>query len=86
MQRAKTLAHELAHHVGGHKPCADEREMQEVFAESVAFVVMSAMGVDSAGYTLGYLGAWAGDSGPAAVRLMAEAVQSAAEKIIGRAT
>jgi len=86
MQRAKTLAHELAHHVGGHKPCADEREMQEVFAESVAFAVMSAMGVDSSSYTLGYLGVWAGDSGPAAVRLMAEAVQGTAEKIIGRAT
>jgi antirestriction protein ArdC len=58
---AKTLTHELAHvrqdsaHVN-----SVSRSLCEVEAESVAFVVCSALGLNSAPYSIGYVAGWAG--------------------------
>lgn len=60
--RVKTLAHELAH-VVMHEPTDEGRSphrgIVEVEAESVAMMVGAAFGIDTAGYTVGYVGGWA---------------------------
>lgn len=62
-QRFKTLVHELAH-IRLHEPTSggrpDCRGMVEVEAESVAYMVCAALGVDSAGYSLPYVASWSG--------------------------
>lgn len=55
-QCVKTLAHELGHHFTG-TTC--ERADGEIIAESVAYVVSDALGLDSGGYTFGYALGWA---------------------------
>lgn len=58
-QRAKSLAHELAH--GLLHADARDRRLAELEAESVAYVVSRHLGVESDGYSFGYLAQWAGD-------------------------
>ena len=62
-QRFKTAVHELAH-VRLHEPSSGERPdcrgIIEVEAESVAYMVCAALGVDSAGYSLPYVATWSG--------------------------
>ncbi|MCW2666087.1 MAG: ImmA/IrrE family metallo-endopeptidase [Frankiales bacterium] len=62
-QTAKTLAHELGHvllHRPGVRPAGLSREQAEVEAESVAYVVTAAHGLDSSTYTVPYVAGWAG--------------------------
>jgi N-terminal domain of anti-restriction factor ArdC/IrrE N-terminal-like domain len=59
-QALKTLCHETAHSIL-HNTVEDEaRSTMEVEAESVAFVVMHALGYDSSDYSLGYVAHWSG--------------------------
>ncbi len=62
-QRFKTAVHELAH-IRLHEPTSDARPscrgIVEVEAESVAYMVCAALGIDSAGYSLGYVASWSG--------------------------
>ena len=63
VQQAKTLIHEIAH--AWHDmtdPDFDTspREDREVIAESVAYVVCSYLGIDTADYSFGYVGVWGG--------------------------
>jgi hypothetical protein len=57
----KTLVHEVAHAIlhGGTDHHA--RPEMEIEAESVAFVVSSVLGLDTAGYSFPYVAAWAGN-------------------------
>jgi antirestriction protein ArdC len=82
-QHAKTTAHELAH-VLLHGPGRTEsRVMAEIEAESVAYVVCSAAGVDADAYSFGYVAAWsAGDL--AAVRATGERVLACARQVLDR--
>jgi DNA primase len=60
-QTVKTLAHELGHvllHGRGQRPDGLTREQAEVEAESVAYVVTAAHGLDSSDYTLPYVAGW----------------------------
>ncbi len=79
-QMFKTLAHELGHvllHVdGGDQTCRGGRELE---AESVAFIVSAAHGVDSSSYSFGYLAQWAGGTDDAVAGL-----RTSAERIAGR--
>lgn len=62
-QRIKTLAHELAHwHDLGpdQDPAAYRRDDAEIVAESVAFIVGQAIGLDTSDYSAGYVLSWAG--------------------------
>jgi hypothetical protein len=58
-QAVKTLAHELAHIQCGHTAAGstylDCRGRAEIEAESTAYVVLAASGVDTAAYTVPYL-------------------------------
>jgi antirestriction protein ArdC len=60
-QACKTLAHELAHIELGHgtRDCTDPRSRAEVEAESVAYVVAMASGLDTSNYSLPYVAGWA---------------------------
>lgn len=62
-QRAKTLAHELAH-VRLHGPMGDGAVLsphrKEVEAESVAYLVSAHAGLDSTEYTIPYVAHWSG--------------------------
>jgi DNA primase len=62
-QRFKTAVHELAH-IRLHEPTTKDRPscrgIVEVEAESVAYMVCAAIGIDSAGYSLPYVASWSG--------------------------
>ena len=66
LQKAKTLAHEIAHVLLHSTPEArkdinhDSSDYREVEAESVAFCVMNAFGLDSGSYSFGYVATWSG--------------------------
>jgi antirestriction protein ArdC len=59
LQALKTLIHETAHSILPNDVDSDARATKEVEAESTAFVVMHALGFDSAEYSLGYVAHWA---------------------------
>jgi hypothetical protein len=81
-QAIKTCAHELAHvllHTD--ETCALPRAVREVEAESVAFIVCSGGGMDTAGYTLPYVAHWSnGDT--ALVAATGERVAACARTIL----
>jgi hypothetical protein len=84
-QQAKSAAHELAHgllHIGrGEVP----RWLRELEAESVAYVVCAAAGLDTSGYSFGYIADWA-EGNPEVVRKAIEAcgkrISDTAQKIL----
>ncbi len=86
-QAVKTLAHELGHLECGH--VEDEptyltcRGRCEVEAESVAYVVVAANGLDASGYTFAYVAGWAGGD-LTRVRRAAETVTRVARTILDR--
>ncbi|MCL5973324.1 MAG: ArdC-like ssDNA-binding domain-containing protein [Actinobacteria bacterium] len=86
LHQVKTLAHELAHailHEG-----ETDRPRAELEAESVAFVVCGALGIDASGYSLGYVTSWAGGSEAAigAIRQAAGRIQRCAKMVIDGVT
>lgn len=59
-QSVKTLAHEVGHVLLGHDVhTGKSRSVQEVEAESVAYMVCHALGMDTAEYTFPYVAGWA---------------------------
>ncbi len=84
-QAVKTLAHELGHlecrHVADLPTYTTCRGRCEVEAESVAYIVVAAAGMDAAGYTFAYVAHWAGGD-LATVRQAAETVTAAARTIL----
>jgi hypothetical protein len=81
-QRMKTLAHELAHALlhGSY----DNRALAELEAESTAYVVCHALGLDSGDYSFGYVATWAGSGELAisAIRASCERIQKSAAAIL----
>lgn len=59
-QLTKTLCHELAHALLHGADFRGGRQLAELEAESVAFVVCHELGIDSSDYSFGYLASWAG--------------------------
>jgi hypothetical protein len=77
-QAAKTLAHEVAHvllHDDGR--ASKGRDVAEVEAESVAYVVCQAAGLDTTDYSLPYVAHWSAGEG--------SLVRSTAERVIATA-
>lgn len=62
-QAVKTLAHEMGHvltmDAGQVLTYNDQRELREVEAESIAYIVTAAHGLDSSQYTFDYVAGWA---------------------------
>jgi antirestriction protein ArdC len=81
-QRAKTLAHEIAHaalHID-----VDDRALAELEAESVAFIVCANSGLPSGSYSFGYVASWAGGTDDAinAIKVVGGRIQRTAEQIL----
>jgi len=85
-QAVKTLIHELGHlecgHVADLPTYLTCRGRCEVEAESVAYVVATAQGLDASGYSFAYVAGWAGGD-LTQVRQAAETVTKAARAILG---
>lgn len=91
-QKVKTFAHELGHALLHGPEDRPPREVCEVEAESVAFVVCEALGIASDDYSFGYVASWAGQTDAVdiisasgrriqkAARLILDAVLPAAEQ------
>jgi hypothetical protein len=81
-QRVKTLAHELAHGLLHEK--TENRALAELEAESTAYVVCRAMGLDTGGYSFGYVTSWAGGGEEAVdgIRSSCHRIQQAAARIL----
>jgi hypothetical protein len=81
---AKTLAHEAAHILLHEKPPGQSlpRQLKEVEAESVAYVVTSAHGMASDDYSFPYIATWAGSDLDSALRATQTRVAAAAKTII----
>lgn len=78
-QAAKTLAHELGHVLlhDGTEYARGCRGRAEVEAESVAYLVCSAAGLDADGYSFPYVASWSGGD--------VDAVRATAERCLGAA-
>jgi antirestriction protein ArdC len=78
----KTLAHELAHALLHEK--FDNRPLAELEAESTAFVVCQALGIDSSDYSFGYVANWAGggDEAIAGIKASCDRIQKTASTIL----
>ena len=86
-QALKTLAHELAH-VRLHEAAEHRqggRAVAEVEAESVAYLVCAAAGIESAAYSFPYVARWA-DGDVALVRSTASRAVACAQRIIDQLT
>lgn len=85
VQQVKTLAHELGHALLHEEGSDLPREQKEIEAESVAYVVSNALGIDSGQYSFGYLTSWAhGDPETVEKQLKdsGQRIQKAAHRII----
>jgi DNA primase len=60
LQAVKTLVHELAHALLHCDESMSDRARQEVEVESVAFIVLSALNLQSGSYSFPYVARWAG--------------------------
>ena len=85
-QTVKTALHELAHsrlHDGD--PMAEgmpDRAMREVQAESVAYTVSAALGLDTSGYSFGYVASWAVGKTDEEMRACLQVVRDAAKAMV----
>lgn len=88
-QAVKTLAHELGH-VMLHDPATDPtrsmpcREVKEVEAESVAYLVTAHSGLDSSKYTFGYIAGWSAGTTTEEITTVASRVLATARSITER--
>jgi hypothetical protein len=80
--RVKTLAHELAHALLHAE--ASDRALAELEAESVAFIVCDALGLDTGAWTFRYVVGWAGggDEALAAIKATGTRIQRTADRIL----
>jgi len=81
-QRCKTLAHEIGHallHDPSSRPADLDDRAAEVEAESVAYVVLSSLGIDAGGYSLGYITGWARGDGKLIARTAERVLRAAGE-------
>ena len=75
-QFVKTLAHEIAHCLL-HSELTTPREIAELEAESVAYLVCADLGLDSTQYTLPYIAGWSGGGEDAC-----KAIQECGQRIV----
>jgi hypothetical protein len=79
-QRSKTLAHEVAHAMMHGPEFEAPRAQKELEAESVAYIVMSTLKIDSAAYSFGYLASWGADA--EAIRRSGHRIQQTAQTML----
>ncbi len=77
----KTMIHEYAH-VVLHKENDSLKKQKEIEAESTAFVVCHAFGLDTSEYSFGYITTWSTNISNEELKDMLKNIQSKAEEII----
>jgi antirestriction protein ArdC len=89
LHRLKTTIHEIAHipELLGKDMKFDDRQLEEVAVESVAFIVSDYLGLDTSSYSFDYVANWGSRSGNQGeiIKTLQNAgrrIQKAAEKII----
>ena len=81
IQKIKTLIHEYAHHIHLSKyPENEPKNLKELIAESVAFVVCSYLRINTSDYSFGYIASWC--DAPKQLKLIANKVTKIASEII----
>lgn len=85
VQQIKTMAHEIGHailHADRTSPIT--RDQKELEAESVAFVVCRALGIETDDYTFGYVLSWKGGDAEAikGLRDSASRITKAADRVL----
>lgn len=85
LHMAKTLMHELSHavlHTPEEYRLHDVRSLQELEAESTAFIICHHFGLDSSEYSFGYLVNWQGENAVKALRESTNRITKCANQII----
>jgi antirestriction protein ArdC len=87
LHKLKTTIHEIAHIpelLGKSESFDNDRALEEVAVESVAFIVSDYLGLDTSDYSFDYVASWGGRTGNAlkAIQDAGRRIQKAAEKII----
>ncbi|MCL6633768.1 MAG: ArdC family protein [Alicyclobacillus herbarius] len=82
--KAKTLIHEWAHGILHNQGPLDAscRPWIELEAESTAFVVAHALGLDTSDYSFGYIAGWSGKEAVNALKACGTRIQQAADRIL----
>ncbi len=89
LQRVKTAIHEIAHallHAKGAEEADADRSTREVQAESVAYVVCRALGLDTSDYSFGYVAGWSADKELKALKASLDAIVRTSDKISRRSS
>jgi len=89
-RKAHVLAHEVAHsllHKGdaeadGRNPAHLSRGIKELEAESVAFILCNAWGIDPGVSSFGYIADWSGKETQKELKLSAKRIAEAAKKVL----
>lgn len=85
--KVKTLVHEIAHSIlhgdDGEQAEADRRT-REVQAESVAYVVLNYLGIDTSEYSFGYVAAWGAGRDMKELQASLEVIRKTAGDIIDK--
>lgn len=82
LQTCKTLIHEIAHSRLHNKETDKTRQVREIEAESIAFVVCSYFGLDTSEYSFVYVANWAKDKETAELREILNSIQKETKKLI----
>ncbi len=84
MQTLKTLCHEIAHARLNHGSKDDgiDKRTREVQAESMAFVVCDALGLDTSDYSFAYIAGWSSDKDVKELKASLDAVKNASTEMI----
>lgn len=80
-QQLKTIIHEVAHSML-HKDSDLSKELKEIEAESVAFVVSNNIGLDSSEYSFGYLASWSKEKDIKELKPLLERIHKTATNIL----
>lgn len=80
-QQLKTIIHEFAHSLL-HKDSDLSKELKEIEAESVAFVVSNNIGLDSSEYSFGYLASWSKEKDIKELKPLLERIHKTATNIL----
>lgn len=84
VHKAKTLLHEWAHGLLHGEPEGRKvsKEMKELEAESTAYVVGQALGLDTSDYSFGYIATWNGKESLIQLKACGVRIQKAADEIL----
>lgn len=80
-QTIKTTIHEIAH-AKLHNSNDIKKELAEVEAESVAYIVCQNYGIDSSDYSFGYLASWSSDKDLKELKSSLEVIKTSASQLI----